>query len=92
MKIDYVESMRDMMRSCYAYGSIERGSYDYDKYIAKYEKDLGTELFNTTYERMYKELSKYEVQYNVYEDSEGCTYNSLVLKEADIERPTRESQ
>lgn len=77
---DDIVYMKEMMQSVYTYGSIEKGSYDYDRYILPYKEKLGEELFNKIYEEEKVNLNKYEIEYSVYTDSEGLNYNTLKLK------------
>jgi hypothetical protein len=80
-QIDNIRYCEDMIKSCFAYGSAEKGSYYFEQYIAKYKKQLGTELFNEVYDRTMKDLQEnYTIQRGVYTDGEGCAYNSLVKK------------
>ena len=72
--------MKSMMNSCFTYGSAEKGSHNYDMYIKKYEAELGSEVFNEVYEEQMAYLSGCTIERNVYTDSEGCTYNSLIEK------------
>ena len=72
--------MKGMIRSCYTYGGAERGSYNFETYIKPYQDKLPIEVFNEVYEEQTKYLSQFEVQTNVYTDSEGLNYNSLVEK------------
>ena len=73
-------SMKSMMNSCFAYGSIEVDSHWYKKYILSYKKDLGEKVFNEVYDEQKTYLSGYKVKYGVYTDGEGCTYNEIVPK------------
>jgi len=41
----HVAQMEGMMESCYAYGGVEVGSYNFEKYIAHRKEILGEELF-----------------------------------------------
>jgi len=68
--------MKGMMRSIYTYGKLEST----DKYLVKYYVELGEDVFNKIFNEESKYLSdNYHVIPNTYEDSEGLTYNSLVL-------------
>lgn len=78
--INSIESMKTMMQSCYTYGCIDKDSWHFSRYIAKYEEELGSEIFEQIYSQMASELSQYEIKHNVYTDHEGCTYNELVKK------------
>jgi hypothetical protein len=79
---DNVEYMKDMMKSLYTYGGIERGSYGFNKYLLKYEDILGKKLFDKTYNEELKNLQEYEIEQNTFTDSDGLTYNSLKRKMA----------
>ena len=79
---DNVEYMKDMMKSLYTYGGIERGSYGFNKYLLKYEDILGKKLFDKTYNEELKNLQEYEIEQNTSIDSDGLTYNSLKRKMA----------
>jgi hypothetical protein len=70
--------LKSMMISCFAYGGIEKTSFNYERYIKEYEERLGEEIFNEVYEEQAEFLNKnYTVEINVYTDSEGLTYNKL---------------
>lgn len=75
-----VKSLKSMIVSCYTYGGAEKDSWNYEKYILPYKTELGEKLFEKAYQEEIKRLSQYEIKHNVYTDSEGCTYNELVLK------------
>lgn len=77
----HVAQMEGMMESCYAYGGVEVGSYNFEKYIAHRKEILGEELFNKVYSEKLKELSEFEMVSGVFTDSEGGSYNSLVRKQ-----------
>jgi antirestriction protein len=79
---DNVKYMKDMMKSLYTYGGIERGSYGFNKYLLEYEDILGKKLFDKTYNEELKNLQEYEILQNTSTDSEGLTYNSLKRKMA----------
>lgn len=78
---DEIQFMKNMMTSCYTYGSIEKDSYYYKDYLEKWEVILGKDLFEKVYQQQKKELSAYKVVRSVYTDSEGLTYNSLEPKQ-----------
>lgn len=80
-----VKFMRDMMRSCYTYGGIERNGSNYNDWIAKYKDIIGEELFEKVYKEESESLSRFEVRPNVYTDNEGLTYNSLIPKTDDTQ-------
>jgi hypothetical protein len=76
-----IDALKEMIESCYTYGGADRNSHNFDKYIKKYEDGIGKEMFEKVYEEhlnLLKEL--YTIQSNVYTDSEGLNYNSLVKK------------
>ena len=76
-----VDALKEMIESCYTYGSADRNSYYFDKYIKKYEDEIGKEMFEKVYEEHLSLLkTQYTIQSNVYTDSEGLNYNSLVKK------------
>jgi hypothetical protein len=75
-----IQFMRDMIESCFAYGSIEKESYQYQKYILPYKQKLGARLFNATYKQKANELNEYKVICGTYTDSDGLTYNTIVKK------------
>ncbi len=77
-KLDRELSCREMIMSCLIYGDDIYNS----RYIAKYEDDLGKKRvleICEEQEKFFKE--KCEIVYNVYTDSDGISYNSLVEKE-----------
>lgn len=76
-----VENMKDMMKSLYTYnyGEVDKK----DKYLLDYQEKLGKSLFDKTYNEELKRLQEYEVESNVFTDSEGLTYNSLKKKMAE---------
>lgn len=78
-----VKSMKEMMDSCYTYGGLDKGSYNYERYILPYKGRLGEKMFDKVYNQ-YSDLLKsdYEVEGNTYTDSEGLTYNTLKKKYA----------
>ena len=80
---DEVKSMKEMMDSCYTYGGLDKGSYNYERYILPYKGRLGEKMFDKVYNQ-YSDLLKsdYEVEGNTYTDSEGLTYNTLKKKYA----------
>ena len=78
---EQVKRLKDMMDSCFTYGSIAKDSYEYKTYILPYEKEMGKRLFNKTYKEHAKYLNKCTVKLSVYTDCEGCTYNLLIRPE-----------
>jgi len=80
---DEVKSMKEMMDSCYTYGGLDKGSYNYERYILPYKGRLGEKMFDKVYNQHSESLkSDYEVEGNTYTDSEGLTYNTLKKKYA----------
>ena len=70
-----INRLSSMMRSCYAYDSLSKEN----PYIKKFEKEMGTELFNRIYAENEESLKKnFKVVRGVYTDHEGCSYNELV--------------
>lgn len=72
--------MKSMMISCFAYGGIERGSYNYDTYIQPYFSELGQDLFEEVYADQYEFLKQCSIEHGVYTDYEGCCYNNLIYQ------------
>ena len=73
-------SVREMVNSILCYGNASSGvsEYDRNRYFIEADKLLGKEKVNTIIEdqiRYFKEHAK--VIHGVYEDGEGCTYNSI---------------
>lgn len=79
-KTDEIANLISMIESCFTYGGIEENSYNYKRYILPYAEILGKKTFNKIYKQQEERLQGYKVISNVYTDSEGCTYNSLVKK------------
>lgn len=74
-------SVREMVNSilCYGNASSGVGEYDRNRYFIQADKLLGKEKVNA----IIKDQTKYfrehaKVLSGVYEDEEGCTYNSIV--------------
>lgn len=76
------ERLESMIDSCFTYGGYEKGSYQYEKYIAPYKDRFDSEEeFNKVYTERVKELTEnYTIEQEVYTDDEGVTYNSLIRK------------
>ena len=72
-------SCREMINSCLIYGTDFLTSHYKDSYI----EELGEKRVNELYNEQLKYCEKCKVNYNVYEDSEGVTYNSLTEPEND---------
>ena len=73
-------SVREMVNSIMCYGNMNVGVDEYNRNIYFVEADelLGKEKVNTIIEyqtRYFREHAK--VIHGVYEDVEGCTYNSI---------------
>lgn len=75
---------RDMINSCLCYGGIkgfwEECDWRYgDKsYAAPYIRELGRERVEQLVKEQIADFDKAKVLYNVYTDSEGLTYNTIV--------------
>lgn len=77
-------SCREMINSMLIYGSsVDEGGWSFNKYLATYYKGDAWRKPLLTKERVLeliaeqkKSFEKATVLRNVYEDSEGCTYNS----------------
>ena len=80
-EVETINSLKSMVESCYTYGGADKDSLNYKKYIEPYKEKLHPLLFITTYHNELQRLQAYEVVNNVYTDNEGCTYNSLTLKQ-----------
>jgi hypothetical protein len=77
---DAERDLIEMIRSCFTYGGADRNSYNYTRFIAKYESELGN--FEEIYTKELEFLNKNAtVETNVYTDSEGLTYNRLIIKQ-----------
>jgi len=73
-----IKNFKSMLDSCFAYGSIAKNSYYYERYLLEYKDDLGEKLFNKVYEEYSKDLTEnYMVISGTYTDSEGVSYNTL---------------
>lgn len=80
-KIEEIKYLKSMMDSCFTYGGLSEKHHNYHKYLLPYKEILGTKLFNKVYKDYKEDLEKnYIIEQNVYTDSEGCTYNSLIKK------------
>ena len=76
---------REMINSCLCYDSIE--SFwrvdpwrwgEYKSYSGRYVAELGLARVRELCEEQMQDFSKAKVLRNVYTDSEGCTYNSII--------------
>lgn len=79
-------SCRDMINSCLIYGSDPFHTttkhwcghgYCERSYMSDYEDVLGKKRVKVLVGEQRETISKSTIQHNVYEDSEGCTYNSV---------------
>lgn len=73
-------SVREMVNSilCYGNASSGVGEYDRNRYFIEADKLLGKEKVNSIIDEQTKYFRKHaKVLFGVYEDSEGCTYNSI---------------
>lgn len=76
---DEISYLKKMIESCFTYGGAERTSYNFERYIKKYQDSLGTKLFDEIYTEHLELLNKeYMVKENVYSDTDGLNYNSLI--------------
>ena len=67
---------RSMIMSCLIYGNGR--DYFMNKYAQKYASELGQERVEEIWEDQENYFKNHcRVNYNVYTDSEGCTYNSV---------------
>lgn len=77
-QISNIRSLKDMIKSCYAYEDYKKDGYNYSRYIKPYKDKLGEQLFNLIYEQHVAYLEKtFRVIKCTYSDDEGLTYNSL---------------
>lgn len=68
---------REMINSCLCYGSDFLGI----SYSEPYIKELGKERVLELYNEQKTDFDKAIVLHNVYEDCEGCSYNSIKWKD-----------
>jgi hypothetical protein len=71
-------NMKEMMTSCYTYGGIEKTSYNFERYLMKYRKELSYRTFNEVYNEQKTFLEGFKIVFNTYTDCDGLNYNSLV--------------
>lgn len=72
MKKRFTQSEKDMLKSCFTYGMTWLKD---NRYLQPIIDRVGIEKV----EKYLKHLEdNYQVNYNISEDSEGCTYNSLI--------------
>lgn len=75
-----IECLKNMINSCFTYGSADPGSYYYDKYILPYKQQLPEDVFETEYKNHLDHLkANATIEVNVYTDCEGLTYNNLII-------------
>ena len=73
-------SVREMVNSilCYGNASSGVGEYDRNRYFIEADKLLGKEKVNSIIDDQTKYFIEHaKVLSGVYEDEEGCTYNSI---------------
>ena len=73
-------SVREMVNSilCYGNASYGVGEYDRNRYFIEADKLLGKEKVNSIIDDQTKYFREHaKVLSGVYEDEEGCTYNSI---------------
>lgn len=72
IKLRHEISCREMINSCLAYG---------DKFLGKFDKDyierLGKERVEELYNEQKEDIEKSIILYEMYEDREGGTYNTI---------------
>lgn len=70
---------RDMINSimCYA-PSLDIKEIQSNLYLDSYRKELGSETVNRLIDEQLEDFKKATVMHNVYIDSEGCSYNSII--------------
>ena len=69
--------LKSMLISCFTYGGCGKDSYNFEQYIAPYQKDMSKKLFDEIYSEMNEYFKRCEIKHGVYTDAEGCTYNEL---------------
>ena len=76
--INNEKNLKDMIKSCYAYGGADRDTYNFERYIEPYRKHFTAKKFEEIYTSYLQELIlNYSVINNVYTDCDGCSYNEL---------------
>ena len=76
-----IKYMTSMMESCFAYGGIDKDSYNFERYLSEYKGELGEQLFALTYMTKKQDLEQnYEVLNMTSQDGEGNWYNTLKKK------------
>jgi hypothetical protein len=75
---EQIKNLKSMIDACYAYEGADRDSYNYHKYIKKFEDILGSTLFEEIYTEYLQHLKdNFKIVESTYKDSDGLTYNSL---------------
>ena len=73
---------RDMINSCLIYGQgydfYNTRTGNFGQYAMRYIKYLGVETVKRLWDEQCADFAKAIVRRNVYQDSEGCTYNSCI--------------
>lgn len=76
-----IKYMESMIESCFTYGGIEKDSYNFERYLSKYKKELDENLFWLVYHNKKQSLElNYEVLSMTSQDGEGNWYNTLKRK------------
>lgn len=72
-------SLKKMINSCFAYGNTRKDSYYFERYIKPYEANFkNPTIFDEVYNEQVEFLEKNaSINYGVFTDSEGGTYNEL---------------
>lgn len=79
--IDHETNLKEMIKSCYAYGGADRETYNFERYIKPHKKYFTDKKFDEIYTSCLQELIlNYSIRHNVYTDIEGCSYNELIKK------------
>lgn len=77
----HIESLKNMIESCYTYGDANKETYNFDKYISPYIDKLGTNMFEKIYtEHMEYLILNSSIIENVYTDCEGLSYSTLIKR------------
>jgi len=69
-----LESMLSMMKSLYCYNQLTPDSRYLEQYKEYFTEKVFTEIYHAEETRL---KENYRIEYSVYTDREGCTYNSL---------------
>lgn len=74
-------SCREMMTSIFCYHRIDtlkdESDYFFNKYLKPHLDELGRERFDQIRNEQIALYERCTINHNVYEDREGCTYNSI---------------